>query len=261
MTVLSSTTKNNIINFIQKKRFRKKKLLDLIKTEAYKNNPTERTILARYSTIKKLISEYITDPKFINKIKAPITLTNKIRNENKEIRDKKQLITINEDTIMKILSFRYSDNIYENAIYLLFVTGRRLIELLTAKFYSKKNSSNYIYIDGIRKRKDNKKSCRFIPLTDKKETIEKIHEFQEKIKKVKTDSFKRSLLRNIKKKVDDSFYTHMLRGIYIMYLYKFRNKNNKKINTFIMNNLCHQNIDSSLSYTGYNINFNEDIIL
>ena len=58
----------------------------------------------------------------------------------------------------------------------------------------------------------------------------------------------------------DNFHTHNLRGIYAIYSYTFRNPDNIKINPFVKSALNHLSLDASLSYTGYKINFTNDII-
>ena len=64
-----------------------------------------------------------------------------------------------------------------------------------------------------------------------------------------------------KKAIGPTWHAHMLRGVYAAYLFKFDNPENTKINTFIKNKLCHTTIDASLSYTGYTMDFDDDLNL
>lgn len=276
MKILSKKTEQNILDIINNKKINEEKKVSEIKKEIYKGKPTERTVLVRYSAIKKIIYQdkkkhtvkstkniQCKAQKILDKLQPDPNLINKIRKESEKKRDQKKKVIINQDIIEKIMSYENSDDIYENAIYLLLVTGRRIIELIESEFYlsKKKQYKNYILADGIKKRKDDGNGCSFIPLVNNKKVMKKIKDFKNKIKyKKNIESFKRLLLRKIKAKIDQNMKTHSLRGIYVMYLYKFRNEKNEKVNSFIMSNLCHQNIDSSLNYTGYELNFDEDII-
>jgi integrase len=259
MTTLSKKTKQKIIDLC-KENLTESELLDKINEEVYKGNPMNRTITIRFSAIKAIVSKFYNDEVLLSKIRPPTLLTNEVIKENKKVRDEKKRYTINEDIFNKFKSLKDSTDVYDLAIYLLLMTGRRISELLTAKFYTKKNNPN-IFINGIKKKRtDNIIDCEFTPLISKTRVIKKIKEFKKKSKNINKDTFKRTLLRKIKKKISESVHTHMLRGFYVTYLYKFRNNTNDKINTFIMNKLCHDTVDSSFNYTGYNIVFNEDII-
>ena len=248
-------SKNNVLKIqILIKKYNNKNKNDILKEVhriANENNPMDRTISARYSNIKKMFNNVIKDEDFISKIKPDEKITLSVIKKNNEKRDNRKLIIINKNILDKIKSFRNSDDIYDLAIYLLFVSGRRTAELLEGK-YSNKPKTPYIYINGIKKRRSDTKGI-FIPIILKTKFLNLMRKFKLLYKnlKLKPQSFSRQLNRKIKSKIDNDLHPHNLRGLYAFYMFSFNNSENLKINTYIKNVLLHQSINSSLSYTQY----------
>lgn len=226
----------------------KKRILSSIHKLVMHNKPAPRTISSRYSTIKKKFKSKVKDPAFLKMIRPDPKITESIIKQNAEIRDKKKLINITPNVIKSILSFESSSNPYELGMYLLFVSGRRTSELLTAKFSSK---GNKVRIRGVRKRTDDI-DCYFEPLIRSRKFIMLYKKFMN-MHNISYKSFQRTLDHKIKRYYGPNYHAHMLRGMYAMYAYHFRNTEQLKINTFIRDKLCHQSINSSLNYTQYKI--------
>ena len=157
------------------------------------------------------------------------------------------------------MELRKSKNIFDIAIFLLFVSGRRTSELLSAKFINIKGSKD-IGIKGILKRTDGGNDCVFTPMINKTLFFKILKEFNKLLKFTNLNTFQRTLNRKIKNILGDDIHPHVMRGMYALYMFEFRNNKNKKINTFIRDALCHQSINASLNYTGYKVRFDKDIV-
>lgn len=207
------------------------------------------------SLAKKMISEKIKDDIFINSIVPKIEFTKRIKKENIQRRDEREMIEINEEQINKLFSFDNNDDIFKLNMYLLFVTGRRFSELLYAEFINKKKNKN-LFIKGILKRRKEEETmdgCLFPIIGTKTKIIKQIKRFQKEASKFKFENYKRTFTRRIKKEFNNDWSPHTLRGIYAKYMYKNNNKGNLQINPFIKKVLCHKSIESSLSYTRINL--------
>ena len=246
------------------------KEVDVIKKDFDENKPQEtldkikklfggkfsnRTISTRYSLIKKEFKEITKNKDFLNKIKPLEEITKNLIEKNKTIRDNKKMFNVSKEIIEKILNLKNSVNPYDLAIFLLFVSGRRSNEILNSKFLNEKKNK-LIKMEGISKRTDIN-NFEFIPLVNKTSFF-KIYKKFKKFN-LNKDTFPRLLSLRIKKMLGNEFHPHMLRGIYASYLFKFKNPKELKINTFIQHVLGHSSIDSSLSYTGYDIVFDKPI--
>lgn len=233
--------------------------LKLIKDSIYSDQPKPRTITHRYSLTKKKFKSITSDVDFLKQIKPDISLTNSVIQQNKIIRDNKQIININEDLIKKILSFENSEDIFKLFMYLLLISGRRTTELLNSKINNIKGKGIQFEVAKRRNTTDDKFAI-FNSLTSKSKFFKNYNKFKRLYKRVNQQTFQRTLLRKVNKYLGDNIRPHTLRGIYANYLYKFRNKQMIKINTFIKDVLSHKSAETSLNYTGYNIQLKKDII-
>lgn len=221
------------------------------------DNPKPRTLTVRYSLIKDIFKDVTNDQEFLKKIRPNANITLRVVKSNIKQRDNQKMIEIHKKDIKKIMSFAKSKDIFKLAIYLLFVTGRRISELLGAEFFSTKKPY-LVKIRGVLKRTDNV-DCEFPLLINKAKFFKIMKRFKDLQTYTNMDTFHRLLNNKVKILLEnDKLKPHSLRGMYITYLFKFRNKDNLKINTFIKKNLCHQSIDASMNYTQYKINDDMD---
>lgn len=228
-------------------------ILKEIRNYITKDSPKPRTITVRYSNIKGMFKKAaVGNKEFLNKIKPEDSITQHVMAENQIIRDEQQLIPITRKMIQTIMRFEHASDIFNIAIYLLFVSGRRTSELFECTFKMNSNSP-YIVVEGLKKRNDNI-DCSFKPLVNVGKFFKIFCIFNKLKQKTNLKALSRNLTRRIKKVLNgDEYKPHMLRGFYIYYSFHFRNHYNKKINTFIRDGLCHQTIDASLNYTQYKI--------
>lgn len=239
----------------------KDKTLKEIKQLVQKDKPKPRTETIRFSIIKKRFKEKTKDLDFLSNIRPEKAITQQIVEENTKIRDQRRLINIDEETIKKIMSFEKSSDMHELAIYLLFVSGRRVSELNESIFYNVKKTK-LVQVKGLKKRTDSI-DCQFMTLVPKTTFFKVLKKYKSLRKHSNKTTFHRTLNRRMKTYFPEKNYKpHTLRGFFITYSFTFRNKDQKKLNTFIQENLCHQSITASLNYTQYKMdsNFTKDII-
>lgn len=227
-------------------------VLAKIKRLVMGDNPSMRTITIRFSLIKKIFKKHTHDADFLAKIKPDPRITEKVVTQNKTRRDTAKRRRITYSQVHTLMGFKDSNDVYELAMFLLFVSGRRVRELFVAHFIDDKKS-NRIKANGLLKRSD-KVECQFRPIGKKSDFFSALSKFRAMAKKMTFDAFSRGLNRKIKRVFnDDTIHPHSLRGMYITYLFKHHNDENMAINPFIQRHLCHQNINSSLSYIQYTL--------
>jgi integrase len=214
-----------------------------------KNYKNERTITNKVSLIKKMAQEKFKDKEFTALLVPKKEITQKARADNNKLQEKRKRLDISKDLINKLFSFHDSKNISELIFYLLFMTGRRISELLTAKFINKKKCKG-VYISGLKKKRNkedsNKEYCIYV-IDPKTKVLRSYDKMKKKISGKNLDNLTRKLNRDIKK-LDPRFKLHILRSLYANYLYKYRNKENLNFNGFIKEKLNHTTLSSSFGY-------------
>ena len=230
-------------------------ILNDIRQLVIHDNPKPRTQVIRFSVIKKLFKTITDDAAFLNQIKPDSALLTEVCQLDNKIRDNRRLIDIDKATIDQLLMYAASDNVLQLFTFLLFVTGRRTNELFGSKFINEKGSK-LIKMIGVSKRKPTDDDwCNFTPLISKTRFFDLYRRYKRIQTYANQQAFHKALSRFITREFKHrQYHPHTFRGIYIHYLYKFHNHNKLKINTFIMNHLHHQCIQTSLNYTQYHIN-------
>lgn len=241
--------------FVKKDKF--EEALDQIEKAIKEDNPKPRTISNRYSLFKKEMRKHTDNGEFLSKIKPDDELTSKLIKENLKKRDvENTMLDIDEDLINKIISFKNSDDAHILAIFLLFCSGRRGSELLDAKFSLDKDE-DFIKVKGLKKTRGLTNTQTFQSICDREEFLNLTKKFRRLLSNKIT--FNTILNRRVKKFLGKNLSAHDMRGIYALYMFKFNNPNNAKINQYIKIILNHESIDSSLSYTGYKIKFDKKL--
>ena len=220
-------------------------------------NPTNKTVLTRYSKVKAFLrDEYgneLTEAE-IKQIRPPSDIVNAVLNADSKLKETKTNIKFNQELIDKILSYKTSNNIYELFVFLQFISGRRISEIKefdnTLKLF--KNTENKIKMK-LNKKKDNKFNIiKLIPNTlEPAEFKKKVSKLRNLIEDIDTEDWNKRLNRKIKKLLGKEFTSHSLRGFYGSYMFNKHNPSNLNINAYLMNVLNHDSIDSSISYSNY----------
>lgn len=260
---MSKTLINKVIQYIEDNDVDDDKVKKYIDDIVNKDNPTIRTISNRYSLIKKAIKENFDgfSAEFLKSIKPDDSIIKKILSEDMEKRSSKSIFTFTEKMVDDILDLKESDDIYDNGIYLQFISGRRASEI-----YQHINDHEKIKVNRI---KNKPELVKFSTLhkknNDKSEIIELIpntldsSEFKSMYNKINSELniSTQDYINRINMKVKKMFpkisimSSHKLRGIYARYMFETNNDDNQNINGYITKILNHNSPESSLSYSNY----------
>jgi integrase len=246
--VIKNYTDNNEYEFVD--------LLDFISNKVMEDSPKDKTIATRYSLIKKFLrSNYpeLTE-KQLKLVRPDEDITLGILQNDEIVKTKKKNIHFDKELVDKILDLKLTDDIYELAIYLQFISGLRANELRDKDFKIRIKDDNVRMM--LSKKKDNKKNkyypINLIPNTlnakEFKNGLVQIRAFADLLKP--TDWIKR-INRVVKKQVRKDLTSHALRGMYASYMFNNHNPDNQNLNGYISKVLNHENGDSSLNYSNY----------
>jgi hypothetical protein len=229
-----------------------KKLINLYLESNLKTSSKANKI----SLTKKYVSNKINDLDFTNKIVAPKTITEETFKKAAHKRMNKKIFEIKKSTLDKIISFKNSENIYEMLIFLLFATGRRFKTILNNDIRNKKKTS-FIEAKLLKKRGEaiDKYYC-FPVIGRKNEVLKVLKKFRKKFKNMNIKQYSLNRRANIfikKHLEDENINLRLLRSLYALYLFKFKNKKRQTINAFVGTVLCHESDQCGIYYTGLEI--------
>lgn len=231
-------------------------ILNLVKELAYLNNPSDRTITSRYSMIKKFLREgdFGLDATFLKmKLNPPKALTKKVMLENMRVRNSKKLIKFDKDLVDFIFSLRTSDNVYDNVIFLQFVSGRRINEIFDADIRLDNKQP-----DIIKMRLSKKKDKLYYPVRLIKDAAITGKQFKKLLletrKKITGLTLNEFTLRtnNKIKQIKNGLTSHDLRAMYGVYLFNKENPEEQTLTGFISKVLNHDaESDSGINYSNF----------
>jgi integrase len=246
--VIKKYTTNNEYEFID--------LLEFINKNIMEDDPKAKTIATRYSLTKRFLRDNYPElsENQLKLIRPDESITMGIIENDEIVKSNKTNIKFNKELVEKILDLKLTDNIYELAIYLQFISGLRANEIRDKDFkILLKNNKVRMRLS---KKIDDKKT-KYYPinlilntLTAKefKNGLLQVRAFADLLKP--TDWVKR-VNRIVKKTVRKDLTSHNLRGMYSSYQFNTNNSDNQNINGFISKILNHENGNSSLNYSNY----------
>ena len=205
----------------------------------------------KISLAKKYVST--KDIELSKLIIAPKELTNQTFELAREKRKRKQIFIIRKETLNTLISYHKSSDIYELLYYLLFVSGRRFSNILNGEFVNIK-ARGRISAKLLKKRGDS--SLYEFPLIGTKQKFFKaLRKFRRLYKSIITaGAFNKQANLLIKHKLQNNdFNISKLRPLYALWLFKYKNKHNIIMPSFISNVLCHSNDSCSIHYSGLEI--------
>ena len=247
--IIKNYTDNNDYNFSDLKEF--------IDENINNDNPRPKTIATRYSLTKNFIRDNypkITD-KQLKVIKPPDELTAQIIQKDLEIKSNKKNHTFNKELVNKILEFKDTDDIYELAIYLQFISGRRADEIKDKEYKSRIGKDKKLKMLLSKKNGKNQNKyyeIRLIPDTISPEKFKNgLNVVRQNFQHIGSNDYIKRLNRKIKKLVRDDLTSHNLRGMYATFMFNEYNPDNQNINGYIEKILNHDSSGSSLNYSNY----------
>ena len=227
--------------------------LDDVMTLLKADSPADRTLLTRISKTKNFVREAF--PTFseskLKGFKAPEEMIAKVIQSNDQKRQSKKQFEFSQKDVDELLSFGESSVMIRRLFRLLFVSGRRINEILgDAKFTRLPNKPNMIKASKLSKKREDK-PARFkllIPASEFIKDLKRVRQFY--ADNTLSDINSRGN-KAIKKLFNKDYRVHSLRGMYAIYRYHTDNPESLNINGFISEALNHDSSDTSLSYSNY----------
>jgi len=230
-----------------------------VKELAYQNEPTERTISVRYSQFKKHVRDLHPEysDKFLKELNPPAEMTKKIITENKQRKLARKMVKFDDSLIDKILSLQNSDNPYEQAIYLQFISGRRINEIYSAPLRINNKQPLEVAMKLSKKNGDDKAKYHKFNLLQNtiqnKDFKQKLNKLRSSVNGVSLQDFTNRVNRKVKQIIDKDLSSHDLRGLYAVYGFHTQNDDDTNLLGYINKVLNHgdTSIDSSQSYSNF----------
>ena len=246
-----------IKNYTSKNDYTFSDLKEFIDENINNDNPKPKTIATRYSLTKNFLRENYPEinDKQLKLIKPPDEITNSIIQKDLEIKSNKKNTTFNKELVDKILDFKNTEDIYELAIYLQFISGRRADEIKDKEYKSRIGKDKKLKMLLSKKNGKNEKKyyeIRLIPDTLSPEQFKNgLNIVRQNFQHIGSNDYIKRLNRKIKKLVRHDLTSHNLRGMYASYMFNEHNTDNQNINGFIEKVLNHDSSGSSLNYSNY----------
>jgi integrase len=213
----------------------------------------------RYSQMKKHIRELHSaySDEFLKTLNPPKELTAKIIDENKQRKMSSKQINFGPELVDKIYSLKDSDSPFERAIYLQFISGRRINELFDNAFRILKAQPRVVTMQLSKKNGDEKGKFHKMELI--KDTIDN-QEFKTMLTKLRSSingmtlkDYTSRVNRAIKSNLGKDLTSHDLRSMYSVYRYATDNPEELNLIGYIGKVLNHgeTSVDSAVSYSNF----------
>jgi len=207
------------------------------------------------SNIKKHLKSinYFKNIDTYNSLNAPTEIYDAVIKNAEERRTKKIPVSLDIDTLQKLLDLKNTDDIYKLFTWLLFTSGLRLNEVFD-------NEVTFVCVDKIKvkyiSKKDNEPDNNLVYLlVPANEWIDIFNKFQKiKIEKNLTnlDTYHTAVKRVLNRlDINDKLSAHSLRKLYLTYQTEIRNVEPDKLPAIRTKKLLnHKNESTSVFYTG-----------
>ena len=247
--IIKNYTNNNDYTFSD--------LREFIDQNIMNDNPKAKTIATRYSLTKNFIRDNYPEitEKQLKLIKPDDELTNSIIQKDLEIKSNKKNIKFDDILVNKILDFKQTNDLYELAIYLQFISGRRADEIKDPEYKIRATKDNKLKM--LLSKKNNENKNKYFTIQIIPDTItpaqfkQSVNVLRQNMNHIGSNDYIKRLNRKIKKLVRKDLTSHNLRGFYASYMFNEHNPDNQNINGFISKILNHDSDNSSLNYSNY----------
>lgn len=241
--------------FISENKPDDEKLLVFVKELVNANDPSDRTIASRFSNYKKYIRDAHPSysDEFLRKIAPPKELTAGIIELDRQVRNAKTEIPFDQELVDKILALKDSPNVFDRFIYLQFVSGRRVNEMLDNPIKSVPRSKHTFKMVLSKKKDDSKYfTIELLKGVDAAEFRKMLIAARKAVNGVSISDFTTRLNSRVRKSVRKDLSSHSLRGLYAVYRYETDNPQHQVQTGFISRVLNHgDSSDSGVNYSNY----------
>jgi len=257
---MSKKLLSKLHTFITEEKPNEEELTEKVRELAMSNDPTDRTITVRYSQIKKHLRELHPEynDEFLKTLNPPKELTSKIINENKERKLKSKQVNFGPEMIEKIYSLKDSESPFERAIYLQFISGRRINELFDNEFRIIRKSPRVIMMKLSKKNGDDKNKFHKMELImdsiDNGEFKIMLNKLRSSVNGMTLKDFTNRVNRAVKSNLGKELSSHDLRAAYAVYRHATDNPDELNLIGYIGKVLNHgdTSVDSAVSYSNFN---------
>lgn len=256
---MSKKLLSKLHDYILTKKPSEDELSEKVKEIAFSNEPTDRTVTVRYSQMKKHIRELHPQysDEYLKGLNPPKDMTRKIISENKERKMSSKQINFGDDLVQKVYALKDSESPFERAIYLQFISGRRINEIFDNEFKIMKKQPRLVMMKLSKKNGDDKSKFHKLDLI--KDTIDN-QEFKAMLNKLRSSvngmslkDFTNRVNKSLKSNLGKDYSSHNLRAIYAVYRHATDNPDNMNLVGYIGNVLNHNDgsVDSAVSYSNF----------
>ena len=256
---MSKKTLNALHSYITEQKPTDDQLTEKVRELAYSNDPTDRTITVRYSQFKKHIREIHPEysDQFLKGLNPPKDLTSRIIEENMERKMSSKQVNFGPELVEKIYALKDSKSPFERAIYLQFISGRRINEIFDNAFRILKAQPRVVTMQLSKKNGDQKSVYHKMELV--KDTIDN-QEFKALLTKLRTSvngmslkDFTGRVNKAVKSNLGKNLSSHDLRAMYAVYRHTTDNPDAMNLIGYIGKVLNHGSgsVDSAVSYSNF----------
>lgn len=228
-----------IMDNFQAGRISKTKLFSEIKTNL-RSQTTVKSKAVRRATFRGLLRTYFDmSDKDMKSIEATVRQKQIYFDSNEAGLNNQTESIYNKAVIRRLMT--------KDILYLLITSGLRVRELLDNDALKLDTGIQF----KLNKKGDSDEYFKITPIIDEEEWWAKYMAMKRDNRDKKSASTVGVLNKFIKKIVDEDSYkksTHLCRALYVKYMHKFRNPENKPLSLFIKKILHHSNLDSSAHY-------------
>jgi len=229
--------------------------IDDIKKVAMKGDMKLATKVSRMSKLKayvKLKYGDRVDAEFLKELRAPSEDIEELLKIQTERRSKKGTFKFNGDDVDTILSWKDDNSPYKQLLYLQFISGRRISEMLESTFKPVKGKKYTLQSTELKKKKD-VMNDRFdlIPEITSAEFNKRLRKVRDKLDGDSISDITHTVNRKIKKWWRPDASSHTMRGMYAAFTHDIFNNRELSINAWIKQALNHTSDDASLNYSRY----------
>lgn len=214
-------------------------IVNLIANE-YSNQGTILTMLTRIK--KNLITDKILNEKEALDIALP-DLTKERRRYSEDVLSNRKIKDIPVEDFKKLIILNDNPDVIQLLTYLMVTSGIRISEALEDNF--KWTNKGILYKP--KKKREDEKEVIIYPIVDNKTWYDNYKKFL----KQRTNYDNKTLTRLLREHLDsinENLKPHSLRGLYTVYMLKFRNKERLIPNAYIKQILNHDATSASISY-------------
>ena len=235
-------------------KFSDEQLTEFVRSLAFKNQPTDRTVSTRYSNYKKYLRDNVPSisQDLLAELNPPSELTASIISNNKERLNSKKIVRFDQNLVDRLFELRDSTNVFDNLISLQFLSGRRINEIFDAKMKGIPKKTDRLKMILSKKKEDGFNTVRLINNITSAEFRKELASARRKLMGIELNDLTNRINKRLKSTVRKDLSSHSLRGLYATYMYETQNPENQALVGFVSDILGHASqSDSGVNYSNY----------